>query len=217
MKLPLQSALIATLFAAAIGGVAVGQKRSEQTRVYRWVDNEGVVHYGDRVPAEYADTDRDVLNSQGVAVDSEEGVITEAERAEIERLAAIEEEKRLSRLENARRDQVLLDTYLSVDEIEQLRDRRLELLAAQIKVTEHYLHNLRKRLTRLQREAADYKPYSDDPNAPDVPEALGLELSRTIASLSLYEQTLARSRTEQENTDRAFERDIERFKELKGG
>lgn len=175
------------------------------------------MHYGDRVPPEFADRDRDLLNSHGVAVESEEGVITQAERAEIERLAALEAAERQSRLESSRRDQVLLDTYLSVSEIEHLRDRRLELLAAHIRVTEHYLHNLRKRLTRLQREAADYKPYSDNPDAPDVPEALGLELSQTIASVSLYEETLTRSRKEREALDDAFDRDIERFRQLKGG
>ena len=75
----------------------------------------------------------------------------------------------------------------------------------------------RKRLGRLQREAADYKPYSDNPDAPDVPETLGLELSRTIASIGLYEQTLTRSRVEQDELSEAFAQDIERFRELKGG
>lgn len=186
-------------------------------RLFRWVDDQGVVHYGDRVPPEFADRDRDLLNTQGVAVGVQEGVLTEAERAERARIEAINEEIRMTRAESARRDQVLLDTYLSVVEIEHLRDRRLELLDAQIRVTEHYLNNLRKRLARLQREAADYKPYSDNPEAPDVPEALGLELSRAIASISLYEQTLTRSRNEQTALTAAFARDIVRFRELKGG
>jgi hypothetical protein len=200
---------------ALIGTAAVAQQRQAQ-RLYRWVDDQGVVHYGDRVPPEFADRDRDLLNSQGVAVGSEEGLLTDAERAERARREALEEQLRLSRVESARRDQVLLDTYLSVVEIEQLRDRRLELLEAQIKVTEHYLNNLRKRLGRLQREASDYKPYSERADAPDVPESLGLELSRTTASISLYEQTLARSRDEQTALTDAFARDIERFRELKG-
>jgi len=203
-------ALLILLCLALCGLEAVAQQT-----LYRWVDDQGVVHYGDRVPPEYADRDRDLLNSQGVAVGSQEGVQTEEERAEAARLAAIEEESRQARVASARRDQVLLDTYLSVAEIEQLRDRRLELIAAQIKVTEHYLNNLRKRLVRLQREAADYKPYSDRPDAADVPEDLGLELSRTIASISLYEQTLTRSRGEQETLTAAFAQDIERFAQLK--
>jgi len=206
---------VALICAAILGSHALGQPKQSQ-RLYRWVDDDGVVHYGDRVPPEYAARDRDLLNSQGVTIGMQEGFVTPEERAELARRASEEEAARQSRVDNARRDQVLLDTYLSVVEIEQLRDRRLELLEAQIKVTEHYLGNLRKRLGRLQREAADYKPYSDDPDAPDVPEALGLELSRTIASISLYEQTLARSRDEQANLTAAFDRDIERFRELKG-
>ena len=197
---------------ALLGSSAVGQER-----LYRWVDDDGVVHYGDHVPPQYASRNRDLLNTQGVTVGSEIGALTEEERAEIARLAAIDEQARQARMEDARRDQVLLDTYLSVSEIERLRDRRLELLEAQIKVTEHYLSNLRKRLNRLQREAADYKPYSDNPDAPDVPESLGLELSRTIASIGLYEQTLTQSRVEQDDLAAAFAQDIERFRELKGG
>ncbi len=212
MNARLHSGLLLAIGSALLWSLAFGQER-----LNRWVDDDGVVHYGDHVPPQYASRNRDLLNTQGVTVGSEIGVLTEEERAEIARLAALDEQARQARMEDARRDQVLLDTYLSVAEIERLRDRRLELLEAQIKVTEHYLSNLRKRLGRLQREATDYKPYSDNPDAPDVPEALGLELSRTIASISLYEQTLTRSRVEQDNLTEAFARDIERFRELKGG
>ena len=196
----------------ALGSILLSSLAVGQERLYRWVDDDGVVHYGDHVPPQYASRHRDLLNTQGVTVGSEIGALTEAERAEIARLAALDEQARQARMEDARRDQVLLDTYLSVSEIERLRDRRLELLAAQIKVTEHYLTNLRKRLGRLQREAADYKPYSDNPDAPDVPESLGLELSRTIASIGLYEQTLTQSRVEQDELSEAFAQDIERFR-----
>lgn len=214
MKFPV-SAASAVLLCSIVVLPALAQQRPQQT-TYKWTDADGVTHYGDRVPPEYAEIDRDVLNAQGVRVGSQEGVLTEEERAELARQAAVEEQARQAKVDRARRDQVLLDTYLSVAEIEALRDRRLELLAAQIRVTEHYLNNLRKRMTRLQREAADYKPYSDDPDAPDVPESLGQELSRTISSIGLYEQTLTHSRTEQEELSLAFARDIERFRELKG-
>lgn len=190
---------------------------SAQQKLYRWVDDEGVVHYGDHVPPQYATLDRDILNDQGVAVGYEEGVVTEEERAEQARLAAIEEAERQKRVEAARRDRVLLETYLSVEEIEHLRDRRLELLESQIKVTEQYLSNLRKRLAKLHAEAADYRPYSESLEAPDIPENLSLDLARTTASISLYEQTLTRTRDEQQKLQNAFQADIVRFRELKGG
>ena len=35
---------------------------------YRWVDEQGVVHYGDNIPPQYASQDRTILNAQGIEV-----------------------------------------------------------------------------------------------------------------------------------------------------
>src|SRR5690606_38222530 len=106
----------------------------------------------------FAEVDRDILNKQGVAVGAEEGAVTEQERAALEQEQSAEAERRQLQLDAARRDNMLLETYISVADIEDLRDRRLELLESQIKVTELYLANLRKRLAALQVEAAKYRP-----------------------------------------------------------
>ena len=202
---------------ALISLLLLGTASAQAQALYRWVDEHGVVHYGDHVPPQYATSDRDVLNDQGVKVGYEEGVVTAEEQAELDRLQAIKDAQEQARLEAQRRDQILLDTYLSVTEIESLRDRRLELLESQIKVTEQYLNNLRKRLLTLQQEASHYKPYSDSPDAPEIPENLALDISRTVASIGLYEKTLDGTRDEQEVLKAAFAKDIERFNELKGG
>ena len=186
-------------------------------RLYKWTDANGVVHYGDKVPPEFANIDRDVLNTQGVQVDFQEGELTAAERAEKERRAAEQQAALQARLEIARRDRMLLATYITVSDIEDLRDRRLELLGSQIKVTELYLGNLRKRVLALEAEAGAFKPYSTREDAPQIPENLALDISRTVASINLYEQTLARTRSDQETLRNSFDSDIERFRELKGG
>src|SRR5271169_937278 len=41
---------------------------SHQGVAYRWVDEQGVVHYGDHVPPEYTGKDRTILNGRGVEV-----------------------------------------------------------------------------------------------------------------------------------------------------
>ena len=204
------------LVVAAIALPSIGSSQSQPSaRLYKWTDSNGVVHYGDKIPPEYANLDRNVLNDQGVRVGFEEGEVTEAERAVIdEREAALAEEQRL-RAESARRDRVLLETYLTVADIEDLRDRRLQLLESQIKVTELYLNNLRKRLVGLQDEASDFKPYTTRADAPQIPEFLALDISRTTASISLYEQTLARTRSDQRTLRESFDQDIIRFRELK--
>jgi Domain of unknown function (DUF4124) len=216
LKIGLQTVLQSVIALSFLTGVCAHAQQKQQQKVYRWVDDNGVVHYGDSVPPEYASVDRDILNEQGVAVGFEEGVITAEEQEQIDRAAAAAEAERQARVEAARRDRVLLETYLSVEEIEALRDRRLELLESQIKVTEQYLTNLRKRLDTLQTEAKVYKPVSADPDAPDLPNNLRLDTSRTLASIRLYEQTLTLTRTEQETLRTAFAADIDRFRQLKG-
>jgi uncharacterized protein DUF4124 len=186
-------------------------------KLYRWVDKNGDVHYSDRIPPEQSATDRDILNTQGVHVASEQGEVTAEERAEIERKAAEAAALETQKLDIARRDRMLLETYLSVADIADLRDRRLELLESQIKVTELYLANLRKKLESLQSETARFKPYSAKPDAPQIPENLAKEISRTTASINLYEQTLTRTRVDQQKLQHSFNADIERFRELKGG
>ena len=204
------------LVVAAIALPSTSNAQREQ-RLYKWTDADGVVHYGDKVPPEYADRDRDVLNDQGVPIGFEEGEVTEAERAVAEQHAAVAEEDRQARATVARRDRMLLETYLSVADIEELRNRRLELLESQIKVTELYLNNLRKRLVGLQAEAGKFKPYTTREDAPQIPEDLALDISRTTGLISLYEQTLARTRADQAELRNSFDNDIARFRELKGG
>jgi hypothetical protein len=212
----MQARSVAYLLAVALACIAAGDAIAQQ-KLYRWVDDEGIVHYGDHVPPEFARTDRDILNRHGVAVDFEQGEITAEERAEMERLQAEADEAARIKADAARRDRMLLDTYLTVADIEDLRDRRLELLGSQIKVTELYLNNLRKRLVSLQAEASSFKPYSQNADARDIPEFLALDISRTLASINLYEETLAKTRQNQQDLREAFELDIERFREIKGG
>lgn len=208
MRLTAPAASVLCITLSLLCANALGQK------IRRWVDDNGVVHYSEVVPPEYADRDRDVLNTQGIPVDFEEGRITEQERRELERLAAEEEARRLEAQRIATRDKMLLDTYLSVEDIEDLRDRRLELMESQIKVTEQYLSNLRKRLGDLQREAERYAESAAA--GAGLPPELALDISRTTASISLYEENLNRTRAEQDELHAAFASDITRFIELKG-
>jgi hypothetical protein len=204
------------LAAIAVPSFVGAQQKTQVNKLYRWTDDKGVVHYGDSVPPEYAKNERNVLNNQGIKVGFEEGEITPEKRAELERIKAEQEKERVKKEEARRHDKMLLDTYLSVSDIEDLRDRRVELLESQIKVTELYLANLRKRLVSLQEEASNYKPYTTRDGAAQIPENLQLDLSRTSHSINLYEQTLSRTREDEETLRNSFDSDIRRFKELKG-
>ncbi|MEO0996658.1 MAG: DUF4124 domain-containing protein, partial [Pseudomonadota bacterium] len=146
-------AVTAVIFTVAAGNAP---------KTYRWVDENGVVHFGDSVPPQYADQEKQIVNEQGVRVGVVRGKKTAEELAEEARQAELERERALVR----RADQALLATYLSVEEIELHRDRRIELLRAQTKVTDLYLENLSRRMGWLEADASKYRPYSEDPDAP---------------------------------------------------
>lgn len=184
----------------------------QEQKLYRWVDEQGVVHFGDSVPAEYADADKQILNEHGITVEVVRGKKTEAELAEERRLAQLEAERERQR----RQDRALLATYLSVDEIVMHRDRRVELFKAQARVTELYLRNLQRRLEKLKEIAARYRPYSEDPNAEMIDPALSADIAETRETIARHEQNLQRFREDEKNIVASFNGDINRFKALKG-
>ncbi len=185
-------------------------------KLYRWVDESGEVHFGDRVPPEEVKLDREVLNKYGITVETLQHELTAEEETELKRLEAITAAELKRKRDASQRDNVLLNTYLSIEEIEALRNRRKELLDSQIQVTEAYLTNLRTKLTKLQKTASHFQPYNPDPNAPPINARLAKELSNTLKSILVYEQTLLSTRDKQTELVAKFESDIGRFRHLRG-
>ena len=175
--------------------------------VYRWVDKDGNVHYGDHVPPEYAKGERDILNDHGIAIKTLPREPTAEELAAMELERQVAEAERLRAEELQRQDTVLLNTYMSVEEIKALRNRRKELLDGRIRVTELYLNNLRSKLAKLQKDASQFQPYNSDPEAPPIHDWLAKELANTLNSIFVYEQTLEDTRTKQLELVAKFEAD----------
>ena len=204
----MQKLYVLILLASGIAGSALAQ----EARVYKWVDKDGVTHYGDSIPAEYAELPKEVINEHGVTVDNLAGKKSaeqiEAERLEKERLAAIELQRRA--------DRALLATYLSVDEIVMHRDRRVELFQAQARVTELYLRNLERRMRALREEASNFQPYSESPDAPMIDDGLAEDLRKTKAVMARHERNLEKFRADEQQIIARFDGDISRFKLLKG-
>jgi uncharacterized protein DUF4124 len=203
-------ALLLVVAAIALPSIGSAQK------TYKWRDENGAVHYGDRIPPEYADRDREVLNDQGMHVRSEEGAITPEEAAAARARDTAAEADQTAKDEIARHDRMLLETYLSVADLEHLRDERLEQIESEIKLIEVNRNNLRKRLVDLQSDASEFKPYSTREDAPQIPQNLALDISQTTSSISKYEQTFARRRADQAALKKSFDDDIARFRHLKG-
>jgi len=185
---------------------------ADERKVFRWLDADGQVHYGDSIPVEYAEFPKEVLNDHGVAVENLQGKRTEAQK-EADRL---ENERLIAKQLQRRADQALLATYLTVEEILMHRDRRVELFQAQSRVTELYLSNLARRLDELRADSANYKPYSENADAPMIPENLAKHLRQTKETIDRHERNLKKYQSDEQQIIARFAGDISRFKTLKG-
>ena len=206
--------LTLTLIIAVAAADAATPPGSHSSAVfYRCKDVRGQTHYGDSMPPECQGQDTEVVNSRGTVVNVIEGTATSAARAaQKEAEQAQQKERESAEL----RDKMLIETYLSVQDIERLRDQRLDLLEAQLRVSEQHLAGLKDREARLTQQVARFKPYSDKPNAPPLPDHLAEDLVNTVNGMAVDRESIEDKKAEQVQVKKRFESDIKRFKELKG-
>jgi hypothetical protein len=175
---------------------------------YRWTDDQGVVHYGDSIPPQYAQKERSVLNSQGVEVRTLDAQKTPAQVA-----AAARAQQDF--LKQKQHDAFLMNTYTSVKDIEALRDLRLDQLHGQRVAAEQYVDSLHSRLSSLQTRALNFKPYSSRPAAHRMPDDVAEDLVRTLNELRTQANALTAKTEEETNVKAQFQTDIERYRELR--
>ena len=209
MRLTNVAWILCAVILLASPGFAAGAGAANGRTLYKWVDEQGVTHYGDHIPPEYAAQERRVINSQGVEISR-----LEAQKSP-DALAA-EEQKRVEAEQGRNRDRNLLNTYASVQEIERLRDQRVTLLTDQIKVTSQFLEVLNGKLKVLRVSSMRFKPYSSDPKAPSMPDQIAEDLVRVGNDIRTQEENLREKRSEETIMSKKFDSDIVRFKELKG-
>lgn len=206
--------IVATLASvAAFAAQKQTKKAPDQEAYYRCKDAQGQQLFSDSMPPGCAGLDTEVLNSHGMVTRVIEGTQSKASRLTRE---ATEGKERKLKAERDLRDRMLLETYLSVEDIERLRDQRLEMLVAQNRGTEQTIANMRERQSRLELQVARYKPYNEKPNALPLPDHLAEEMVNTVNSLRVYQESQEKNLAEQADVKSSFSADIKRFKELKG-
>jgi hypothetical protein len=196
----------AAAFAAAAAFAGAPTPNSSKT-TFRWVDEQGVIHYSDSVPAPAAGRDREVMNAQGVPVRH-----LDAQKS-AEQLAA-DARERAAVIKARQHDTFLMTTYTSVKDIEALRDSRLEQLKTQRAAGQQYIETLRSRLSALQTRAQAYRPYSANDGARAMPDDLAENLVRTVDEMRTQTNALAKESEDETQLRAQFQADIERYKEL---
>lgn len=94
-----------------------------QAAMFKWVDEKGITHYGDHVPARYKDRAGDQLKKSGRTVKNDPASVAQPTQSpeDLDRQRAQAKDQ----LERQRQDNALLATYASEAEIDQAREREL--------------------------------------------------------------------------------------------
>ncbi|HKT32861.1 MAG TPA: DUF4124 domain-containing protein [Gammaproteobacteria bacterium] len=203
MKTRILALILATTLTTVFAGAALAQDKSP--KLYKWVDKNGIVHYGSSVPPEYANQQLEVLNSEGLTVKTIQA--PKAKEAPQDAAAAAAKAKQ----EQAQQatDQMLLDTYTSVNDIEQDRDTHLKALNAQIDITNAAISGLRDNLAAYQK----HEQQLERQHRP-IPAELKNNLLSTQQQLEADQKLLVQQQQQKPALQAQYDAYIKRFQQL---
>ncbi|HLF97368.1 MAG TPA: hypothetical protein VI457_09520 [Methylococcaceae bacterium] len=154
-------------------------------RYFRWVDEKGDVHYTEYLPPEQASRGGKKINEKGMTVETLAGAKTAEQR---------EQEGRLKRLhaglvrvirEQAERDEGLMRTFRSVEDIQQTLQGKLTTLDSLMRVVQTNRERQTAQLDVQQKKAAGLER-----NGKLVPEKLKEEIEASRKLIADYELKL---------------------------
>ena len=137
--------LVGLAFAFTLADAAAAAK------IYKWTDEKGVTHYGESIPPEYKDNPAAEMQG-GITVRKIDAASSPNQRKTADEKAAREEKQRA--FEQRRRDMALMNTYTSAREIDEHRERTLQVPMQTLKGVEPRLKKAQDRLASLQSQAA---------------------------------------------------------------
>ncbi|MCB1774879.1 MAG: DUF4124 domain-containing protein [Gammaproteobacteria bacterium] len=122
--------------------------------IKKWVDENGLVHYGTSIPPQYLDKAHSELNDRGIEIRRRERSMTPEEIQREKALAALRAEQERLKEEQHARDRILLSLYRNEDDLVMARDGKIAQIDAQIRLKHNEIRRLKDRLSEHQASAA---------------------------------------------------------------
>jgi hypothetical protein len=181
-----------------------------QAKMYKWVDENGQMHFGDKIPTQYLVKEHEELNEQGVTVKHKDAAKTAEEQAAEKRL---EKERKLAELEEKKkkqRDRVLLDTYTTERDLIVARDSRLEAVGSQIQLAESIIEDSNNKIESMEKQVTQIKSSNRE-----VPADLYQRIEGEKRQVQVQSQVMQNHIKRRDEIATQFNGYIERFNVLK--
>ncbi len=176
-----------------------------EAKLYKWVDDSGVTHYGETIPPEYANRDTQQLD-KGRLSDRKDGF---DDKTKTSTKKETEEDK--AALVAKRRDEALLNSYTTENEIDLARDRNLTQIEARINSYNTLIKSAQENLDDLRKEAD-----SRTKSGRKIPQSLTDDLAAAQERLEKLKRDLDTNQKESDAVKARYEADKQRFRTLKG-
>jgi chromosome segregation ATPase len=194
--------------AIAILGLVCAAGTAAAASMYKWVDDQGVVHYTDRIPPESVSKGATVLDKQGRSVKTIDPAPTAEQRKAMEAEAERQRDIAKANAEQARRDRALTQSFTSESEIDVARARAVSTLEAQLTTIETYMADMSRRKRDLEKRKA---ALGTNP----VPAALDNEISSVTDELARQTALLAQKKEALTAVGKKYDADKRRWQEIK--
>jgi len=178
-------------------------------KIFKWTDENGVTHYGEVIPPEYKDQAAQEMSRQGLTIRKWDAAITPEQRKATETKSVREREEKQREFEQRRRDLALINTYTSAREIDEHRDRTLQLPVQAIQGLEPRLKKAQQRLASLEQQLATLNTGGKRP-----PHGLELDVADQKGEIDTIQAEIERYKAEIELIKVKYEGDRKRYLEL---
>jgi len=191
-----------------LAGIAPAQAGS----IKKWVDENGVTHYGTTVPPQYIDRAHSELNDRGIEVQRHDRALTEEEIEREKALRVLRAEQQRLREEQQERDRILLSLYRNEDDLVMARDGKLAQLDGQIRLNHAEIRRLKSRLSEFQTLAA-----AAERGGKQLTAQQKANLESTQRSIERSYEVILGKEDEKRTTIAYYEQDLARFRLLRQG
>ena len=182
-------------------------------KIVCWKDKTGkVVGCGDRIPPEFQQNESKTLDKGGITrqtnVSAEEAARLKQE-AEKKAALKVEEDRKIA--EQRRQDSALVNTYTSDKEIDQRRDRELQVVDLQLTQLKTSLKNATEAAAASQKKHADITK-----SGKPVPPSLTDEVTRATDEHKRIEARIAEKEADKAAINKRYADQKARYLELRG-
>ncbi len=191
------------LWSLCLAGLLLGSSSTAVAGpLYRWVDDEGKTHYGDRIPPQYVQKGYHVVSEQGITV------YTIKPASEIPPPKEEKKEEEAAPLSTYERG--LLATYIDEEELLRAKAKKLADIDTISQLTHENIQLLESQFHHLTKKAGDYERRGQQ-----VPDHLRQDITTTQEKIVNLLSTIERYKQQKIEAARRFDNDLAHYRELK--